>query len=97
MKITYRLKQFKSDINEEIKSDNFSQENINSLFSIVDARIEKLGNSLRKEMEETLSQYRAEMEKIHEQELAQMKSQALYQWLITIALGLGLLIKLLLN
>ncbi len=72
---------------------NQSGEKMGELAAIVEVKLQALSQVLRTEIKSTMTQYRLEMQALHDQQHRELKRQALYQWLVVIALILGVLIK----
>ena len=52
-----------------------------------------VANVIRTEMKETFELYKKEMEEIHERQSKQLRTEAMWQWVILIAVALAALIK----
>lgn len=72
---------------------NQSGEKVGELAAIVEVKLQALSQVLRTEIKSTMSQYRLEMQSVYEQQNRELRRQALYQWLVVIALIIGVLIK----
>lgn len=70
-----------------------SGEKVGELAAILEMKLQALSQVLRTEIATTMTQYRLEMQQIYEQQHRELKRQALYQWLVVIALIVGVLIK----
>ena len=72
---------------------NQSGEKVGVLAVIVEVKLQALSQVLCTEIKSTMTQYRLEMQAVYEQQHRELKRQALFQWLVVIALIVGVLIK----
>ena len=89
---------------KELKTKLPSAEEAEAWGQLVDGKVQSVGETLRVEMEQTLNQSGEKMgelaaivevkvQALYEQQHRELKRQALFQWLVVIALIVGVLIK----
>lgn len=91
--VVQSVNELKSTVSEVIPSPQEAE----AWGDFIDHRIRKIGDTLRTEMEDTCEKYRSEMQQVFDQARSEMRRQALYQWLTTIAIVVGVVGKFLLG